>query len=50
MEGIHISDNQTLGGNMIIRANSINEAAEIAKNCPILSIGGMVEVRFIQPM
>ncbi len=50
MEGIHISDNQTLGGNMIVRANSINEAAEIAKNCPILSIGGMVEVRSIQPM
>lgn len=50
MEGIHISDNQTLGGNMIVRANSINEAAEIAKNCPILLIGGMVEVRAIQPM
>ncbi len=49
-EGILISENQTLGGNMIIKANDINEAAEIAKGCPILSMGGNVEVRIINPM
>lgn len=49
-EGIYISDKQTLGGNMIVKANTIDEAVEMAKNCPILLMGGMVEVRAIQPM
>ncbi len=49
-EGIHISNNQTLGGNMIIKANSMEEAVEIAKDCPILLMGGSVEVRVINPM
>jgi hypothetical protein len=35
---------------MIVKANSIAEAAEMAKNCPILNMGGNVEVRSIQPM
>lgn len=48
-EGIHIAENQTLAGNLILKANSIQEATEIAKNCPILSMGGTVEVRSIQP-
>jgi hypothetical protein len=50
VEGIHVSNNQTLGGNMIVRANSLEEAVEMAKNCPILMMGGAVEVRSIQPM
>jgi len=50
VEGIHISENLTIAGNMIIKANSLEEAVEIAKNCPILLTGGMVEVRAIQPM
>ena len=49
-EGIHISNMQTLGGNMIIKANSMEEAVEIAKDCPILLMGGSVEVRVINPM
>lgn len=49
-EGLHISGNQMVAGNMIVRANTIAEAVEIAKNCPILSMGGSVEVRGIQPM
>ncbi len=49
-EGLHISGNQMVAGNMIVRANTIAEAVEIAKNCPILSMGGSVEVRAIQPM
>lgn len=49
-EGIHIAAGKTLGGNMIVRANSIDEAIEMAKDCPILSIGGTVEVRDILPM
>ena len=49
-EGIYVANNQTLGGNMIVKANNINEAVEMAKNCPILLVGGTVEVRAIQPM
>ena len=50
VDGIHVSDNQTLGGNMIVRAGNMDEAVEIAKGCPILLMGGAVEVRAIQPM
>ncbi len=49
-EGIHISEKQTLGGNMIIKAENIDEAVELAKGCPILLMGGSVEVRDIIPM
>jgi hypothetical protein len=37
-------------GIQIIKADSIEGAAEIAKGCPILNIGGNVEVRDIIPM
>ncbi len=49
-DGIHIADKQTLGGNLVIVAGHIDEAAEIAKSCPILAMGGNVEVREIMPM
>ena len=41
---------EMLSGYIIILANSIDEAAEIAKGCPILDVGGNVEVRDIIPM
>lgn len=49
-DGIVIAENQTLGGNMVVKATSIAEAIEIAKGCPILMMGGNVEVRNILPM
>jgi hypothetical protein len=49
-EGIHIANKQTLGGNMIVKAATLNEAVEMAKGCPIIHMGGSVEVRNIQPM
>lgn len=45
-----IENDFTLGGNMVVRANSIEEATEIAKESPILKMGGTVEVRNIIPM
>ncbi|MEM9869421.1 MAG: YciI family protein, partial [Bacteroidota bacterium] len=48
--GIVVLENTTLGGNMVVQANSLEEASELAKNCPILSMGGSVEVRSIIPM
>jgi hypothetical protein len=49
-EGILIADKQTMAGNLVVKAASINEAVEIAKGCPILQMGGNVEVRNILPM
>ncbi|MFK7813103.1 MAG: YciI family protein [Maribacter sp.] len=49
-EGILISENKTLGGNMVVKANSLEEAITMAKDCPILKMGGTVEVRTITPM
>lgn len=49
-EGLHISDNQIIGGNMILKASSIESATESAKKCPILIMGGTVEIRDIIPM
>jgi YCII-related domain len=33
-----------LGGYTVVRANSLADAADLAKGCPILSRGGRVEV------
>lgn len=49
-KSIHIAEGQTLGGNMILKADSIEAASELAKRCPILYMGGTVEVRDITPM
>lgn len=49
-DGISVLANQTLGGNMIVRANDLDHAVEMAKGCPILQMGGTVEVRDVVPM
>lgn len=49
-DGVHIEQGNTLGGNMVVKANSLEEAVSIAKECPILKINGTVEVRSIIPM
>ncbi|TAE81716.1 MAG: hypothetical protein EAY81_09595 [Bacteroidetes bacterium] len=49
-EGVYTSDKLSVAGNMIVKAASIDEATEMAKHCPILHMGGTVEVRNIQPM
>jgi hypothetical protein len=49
-DGISVLANQTLGGNMVVRANDLDHAVEMAKGCPILQMGGTVEVRDVVPM
>ncbi len=49
-DGVYVADNHMLGGNMILKTASLEEAAELAKGCPILLMGGTVEVREIIPM
>ena len=48
--GVHLAENQTISGNMVVTANSLEEAVALAKNCPILEMNGTVEVRSIIPM
>jgi len=48
--GPFVEIKEIVGGFSIIRAESVEEAAEIAKGCPVLKIGGSVEIRDIVPM
>jgi hypothetical protein len=48
--GPYVETKEAVGGYIIIKAGSIDEAAELSKGCPILSIGGNVEVRTVVPM
>jgi hypothetical protein len=49
-DGIHVAEGKTLSGNMVLKATSMEVATELAKNCPILLMGGIVEVRDLIPM
>lgn len=49
-DGFYVAQNQMLAGTMVLKANSLEAATELAKNCPILYMGGTVEVRNILPM
>lgn len=48
--GINMVGNETVTGNMVIKAASLQEATEIARECPVLAMGGSVEVRNIIPV
>ena len=48
--GFHVAHGQIVAGNMILKAESLEVASELAKKCPILNMGGTVEVRNILPM
>lgn len=41
---------ESIGGYSIIKAENYEQAVEIAKGCPILSVGGQVEVRLVSIM
>lgn len=48
--GPYVEIKEAIGGYILVKANSIDEAAELSLNCPILAVGGTVEVRMIVPM
>lgn len=48
--GPYVEIKELIGGYSIIKADSLEEATEISKGCPILRVGGNVEVRQIVPM
>lgn len=41
---------ESIGGYSVIKSASYEDAVEIAKACPILSLGGSVEVREVSPL
>ena len=48
--GPYVEVKEAIGGYSIIRAESPEEASEMAKGCPIWRVGGSVEVRAIMAM
>jgi hypothetical protein len=46
-DGPYTEIKESIVGYSIVKASSIEEATELAKGCPILTIGGNVEVREI---
>ncbi|MEL7002025.1 MAG: YciI family protein [Bacteroidota bacterium] len=44
-DGPYAEVKEIIGGFIIVSAESIEEATELSKGCPALSIGGKVEVR-----
>ena len=41
---------ESIGGYSMVKAGSYDEAIEIAKGCPVLTVGGSVEVREVNPL
>lgn len=46
-DGPYHSLNEAVGGNLVVKAFSLDEAVEMAKGCPLLHMGGHVEIRNI---
>ncbi len=49
-DGPYVEMKEILSGFIIVKADTIEEATEMAKGCPVLNVGGSVEVRSIIPM
>lgn len=49
-DGMTMHDKLIVSGNMVIKATDLNEATDIAMGCPILAMGGNVEIREILAM
>lgn len=48
--GPYVEIKETIGGYIMVKADSIEEATELAKGCPVFLIKGNVEVRPVVPM
>src|SRR5438552_3783232 len=49
-DGPFMEGKEIVGGYLIVKANDLKEATEIAKGCPIFEHDGIVEVREIQQL
>ena len=48
--GPYVEIKEAIGGYIVVKSASIDEAVNLAKECPILAAGGSVEVRPIASM
>ncbi|MDX1908202.1 MAG: YciI family protein [Bacteroidia bacterium] len=46
-DGPYAEVKEIVGGNIIVKAADLDEALELAQGCPILFVGGHVEIRDI---
>lgn len=49
VDGPFTETKETIGGYYLIEASNLDEATEIARQCPVLTHGGTVEVRELTP-
>lgn len=49
-DGPYAEVKEIVGGYILVKATNIDEAMKLAEGCPILTIGGHVEVRSVMPM
>lgn len=49
-DGPYTEIKEMIGGYTLVKADSLEEAVELAKGCPIFAFGGNVEVREINPL
>jgi len=49
-DGPFMESKEMLGGYVLVKAASLDEATEIAKGCPVLTYGGNVEIRPVMPI
>jgi hypothetical protein len=49
-DGPYAEAKDVVGGYMLIEADDLTHAVEISKGCPILEVGGSVEVRPVQKL
>lgn len=47
-KGIHHAGKEIVGGFLLLKAGGLDEAAGIARSCPIYEFGGYAEVRELQ--
>jgi len=50
IDGPYAEVKEIVGGYLIVKANNLDEATEMAKSCPNLQYGGNVEVREVLSM
>ena len=49
-DGPYAESKDVVGGFIVIEAKDIDQAVELSKGCPILEVGGSVEVRPVQKL
>ncbi len=49
-DGPYAEAKDVVGGYIVIEASDLSHAVELSKGCPILDVGGSVEVRAIQKL